>query len=146
MRPKKERETVTEVMSACGVLCSGCAAYRGEAKGIALQKRGAEGWLRIYGRSERSEDMTCGGCVSSDAEVFHTSRTCKARLCCRSKGFSSCAECPEVDCPLLAKAQSVWDGVPEIAETLSLADFEAFARPYLDVRGRLARARRRAPR
>jgi hypothetical protein len=44
-------------------------------------------------------------------------------------------------CALLAKAQAVWDGVPRIAKTLSPADREAYAKPYLGHRRRLAAAR-----
>lgn len=42
---------------------------------------------------------------------------------------------------MLEKAQSVWDGVPKIAATLSPADLKAYAKPYLDHRRRLAAAR-----
>jgi hypothetical protein len=131
---------MNKMMSACGVLCSGCAAYFGHAKGVAHQERSAAAWRRIYGLNETIEHMSCGGCLAPDDRVFHTSRTCKARLCCRSKGFGSCAECPVEQCPDLEKAQSVWDGVPEIAKGLSRQDFIAYAQPYCDARRRLAEA------
>jgi Protein of unknown function (DUF3795) len=131
-----------EVMSACGVLCSGCAAFRGDVKGVEHQERSAAAWRRIYRMKVTSEQMACGGCLAPDEEVYPSSRTCKARNCCRAKGFTSCAECGETaSCPMLAKAQSVWDGVPKIAATLSPADFEAYAKPYLDPRRRLTAAR-----
>jgi hypothetical protein len=130
-----------EVMGACGVLCSGCAAYLGDAKGVEHQKRTVAAWQRIYGLKETVEHIACGGCLAHDDKVFHTSRGCKARNCCRAKGFAGCAECGEESCALLEKAQSVWDSVPRIASKLSQADFEAYARPYLDVRRRLAAAR-----
>ncbi|HTR22777.1 MAG TPA: DUF3795 domain-containing protein [Terriglobales bacterium] len=131
-------------ISACGVICSDCPAYRAAEKGIAHQKRTAEAWLRIYERKERYEDVSCGGCPSSDDEVFHTSRPCQARRCCISKRFASCAECPVENCVDLERAQSVWDGVSEIASTLSQPDFVSYAEPYLDPRGRLNKARRAA--
>ena len=129
---------MSEMMSACGVLCSGCAAYRGDVKGVERQKRTVAAWRRIYGMKETPEHIACGGCLCPDEEVFHSSRTCKARNCCRAKGFASCGECNQGSCPKLEKAQSVWDVVPKIAATLSPADFEAYARPYLDHRRRLA--------
>jgi len=131
------------VMSACGVLCSECPAYLGKARGAAHQKRTAAAWRRIYGLSEKSENISCGGCQGSDAEVFHTSRNCTARRCCRSRGFTSCAECDVQRCPDLKRAQSVWDEVPDVARTLSEAHFIAYARPYCGHRRRLAAARRR---
>jgi len=134
---------MARMMAACGVLCSGCAAYLGRTGNPADRERGAAGWHRIYGLNEKPENMSCGGCQSPDEEVFHTCRACRARLCCRSKGFANCAECEVKTCPDLKKAQSGWDGVPEIAKTLSRDDFVLFAQPYLGHRRRLAAARAR---
>jgi hypothetical protein len=128
-------------MSACGVLCSECPAHQGAEKGPEHQARVVEAWRRIYGLEEKPEHIDCGGCLSPDNEVFHSSRTCTARLCCLSKGFKSCAECPQDVCALLERAQSVWDGVPKLAAVLSEADFAVYARPYCAHRKRLAAAR-----
>lgn len=137
---------MTAIMSACGVLCSECPAYLGDERGVVHQQRTAEAWLKIYDRPELSESISCGGCLSADSEVFYTSIRCKARRCCRSKGLSSCAQCSVEGCPDLEKAQSVWDGVPEIAKTLSRADFIQYAQPYCDHRRRLAEAREKMTR
>jgi hypothetical protein len=130
------------MMSACGVLCSDCPAYLGDAKGVAHQERTVTAWRRIYGLNERTENISCGGCCGPDDQLFHTSRTCKARRCCRSKGFITCTECPVERCPDLEKAQSVWDEVPDLVRTLSREDFVNYAQPYCDHRRRLAEARR----
>jgi hypothetical protein len=132
---------MAKMMSSCGVLCSDCPAYRGDAKGVTHQERTAAAWKRIYGLSEVRENISCAGCLGPDDRLFHTSRTCAARLCCRSKGFETCAECPVESCPDLEKAQSVWDGVPEIAKALSPEDFVTYAQPYCGHRRRLAAAR-----
>ncbi len=134
---------MTRMMSACGVLCSQCPAHLAREKGRAHQKRTADAWRRIYGLREPAANISCGGCLGPDSQVFHASRACKARRCCRSKGFSSCAECPVESCPDLETAQSVWDAVPRLADVLSRADFAAYARPYCGHRGRLAAARAR---
>ncbi len=130
------------VMSACGVLCSECAAYLAASRGPAYQKEAAGGWSRIYGFQVEPEQMSCGGCLSSDEQVFHSSVRCAARRCCLGKGLSSCAECPEESCEFLAKAQSNWDTVPEISAMLSASDFEKYARPYCGYRERFEAARR----
>ena len=129
------------MMSACGVLCSDCPAYFGDAKGITHQKRTAAAWRRIYGLNETFENISCGGCLGPDDKLFHTSRNCKARRCCLSKGFATCAECPAEQCPDLERAQSVWDEVPDIAKSLPRQDFVIYAEPYCDHRRRLAEAR-----
>jgi hypothetical protein len=131
----------SEMMSACGVICSDCPAFLAAAKGVAHQRRTVEAWRRIYGLNETVENISCGGCLGPDDEVFHTSWRCKARRCCRLKGFSSCAECPSESCQKLERAQSVWDEVPQLASTLSPTDFDSYARPYCGHRGRLAAAR-----
>ncbi len=134
------------MMSACGVLCSDCPAYLGDAKGAGHQRCTAAAWLRIYGLKETPGDISCAGCLGPDDRLFHTSRTCRARRCCRGKGFAGCAECSVEACADLEKAQSVWDEVPDLAASLSRADFVAYARPYCGHRRRLAAARRAARR
>ena len=128
-------------MSACGVLCTDCPAYLGETKGLAYQQQVAEAWHRIYGLNEVASNISCSGCLGPFEEVFHTSRQCKARDCCLAKGFSNCAECPDLSCEILEKAQSVWDEVPEQISRISASDFETYARPYCGHRQRLAAAR-----
>lgn len=133
---------MARMMSACGVLCSGCPAYLGADKGVAHQKRTVAAWRRIYGLNETIENIHCSGCLGPDHQLFHTSRGCKARRCCRAKGFATCAECPVERCRDLEMAQSVWDEVPAIAKTLSQEDFDNYAQPYCEHRRRLTEARR----
>lgn len=133
---------MNKVMSACGVICSDCAAYCAASKGLAYQKEAAEAWTRIYGFQVEPEQMSCGGCLSSDDQVFHSSARCTARRCCLTKGLNSCAECPETSCELLARAQSNWDAVPGIGSRLSASDFEKYAQPYCGYRERFEAARR----
>lgn len=142
VREIQRRNTMGNVMSACGVICSDCAAYHAASRGVPYQKEAGEAWSRIYGFQVELEKMSCGGCLSADDQVFYTSVKCAARRCCLSKGFSSCAECPEDSCDLLRKAQSNWDTVPEIGAKLSESDFEKYAKPYCGYRERFEAARR----
>ncbi len=130
-----------KMMSVCGVMCSECSAYLGAQKGIAHQRRTVEAWDRIYDLKETPENISCGGCLGSDKDLFHTSGRCKARRCCRRKGFRSCAECSMDPCPDIERAQSVWDEVPEIGSKLSRRDFAKYAKAYCGHRERLAAAR-----
>src|SRR5512135_816697 len=107
------------MMSACGVMCSECPAYRAAEKGRAHQERTAASWRRIYHLRERPEDIACGGCLGPDEKLFHTSVGCQARRCCTAKGFVSCAECADTACAHLEKAQAIWDDVPSLRATLS---------------------------
>jgi hypothetical protein len=132
---------MARMMSACGVWCSDCPAYHAETKGVAHQRRTVEAWRRIYRLHETIEHISCGGCLGPDEELFHTSRTCKARRCCRERQFQSCADCSNVPCKDLEAAQSLWDVVPALSSKLSRADFDNYARPYCGHRRRLAAAR-----
>ncbi len=129
------------MMSVCGVLCSDCPAYLGKAKGVAHQESTAAAWQRIYGLNMAAEQISCGGCLGPDDELFHTSRACKTRRCCRSKSLDNCAECPLESCADLEKSQSQWDEVPDLIGILSHEDFIAYAQPYCGHRRRLAAVR-----
>ncbi len=136
---------MTEMMPVCGVMCSECPAFDGASKGTVHQRRTVEAWRRIYGLSETPENITCGGCLGSDRDLFHTSGRCRARSCCLSKALSNCGECAKQSCEDLEKAQSVWDEVPEIGSRLSREDFAEYARAYCGHRERLAEVRRNRP-
>jgi hypothetical protein len=129
------------MMSVCGVLCSECPAFHAKEKGRAHQRRTASAWQRIYSLHEKAGDVSCGGCLGPDKDLFHTSLRCKARRCCLAKGLKSCAECRAKKCSRLEKAQTTWDEVPQLAAHLSPAEFAAYARPYCQHRERLQRAR-----
>jgi len=126
----RKGEKMSDMMAACGVMCSDCPAYHGRVKGIEYQRQTVEAWKRIYALTERAENISCGGCLGSDADLFHTSVGCSASRCCLSHAFKSCAECPMESCTDLEKAQAVWDGVPEIGARLSPVDFDTYARAY----------------
>ena len=129
------------MISACGVLCSECPAFLGKTNGPQYRQEAAAAWRRIYRLRATPEQMSCGGCLAADDEVFHTCRKCEARLCCRGKGFATCGECPDPACAKLEKAQSVWDSVPALAGRLSASDFDTYAKPYCGHRERLASVR-----
>lgn len=128
---------MAQVMSACGVLCSGCPAYLGKTKGLEHQQQTAKAWKRIYRLNAKAETLSCGGCQGPENELLVYCRKCKAQQCCRDRGFRSCAECPVKSCALLRKAQAVWDGVPKLEKVLSRSDFAKYAKPYCGHRERL---------
>jgi hypothetical protein len=133
---------MARMMSACGVRCSECPAYLGNVRGVGHQQRTEAAWKRIYGLNESAENIACGGCLAPDDQVFHTCRAGKARLCCHSKNFNPCAECPVERCPDLENAQSLWDELSDLATTLPHEDFVTYVEPYCNHRHRLAEARR----
>ncbi len=132
---------MTRMMAACGVLCSGCPAFRDKDDGVDQQETVAA-WRRASGLKRKAGNISCRGCLGPDDHVFHTCRKCDARRCFREKGLRSCAECFVKSCVLLEKAQAQWDGVPKLVEVVSRGDFAKYVKPYCNHRERLERARR----
>ncbi len=132
---------MSTVMSACGVLCSGCPAFHGKDKGVEQQKIAAEAWKRIFKLRVEPQSLTCGGCQGPKGDLYPSCKRCKAQQCCRKKGLRSCAECSVEPCALLEHAQALWDGVPKLERTLSRDDFITYVKPYCGHRERLQRAR-----
>jgi len=132
---------MTRMMSACGVKCSGCPAFRDREDRIDREKR-VTAWRRIYGLNQEAENISCGGCLGPDDQLFHTCRKCKARRCFRRKGLRSCVACTVESCALLEKAQAQWDGVAKLVEVVPRADFAKYVEPYCNHRERVERARR----
>lgn len=133
------------MMSACGVLCSGCPAFHARDKGPAFQKRTADAWRRIFGLDMPPEDISCGGCLGQDEELIRPSRHCAARRCALGRGLPGCAECSQQVCDDLEQAQALWDEVPNLRPQLSHDDFATYAAPYCGHRRRLADARAGRP-
>jgi hypothetical protein len=132
---------MTRMMSACGVLCSNCPAFRDRNDGIAQQET-AMVWRRTHGLKKNAEDTSWGGCLGPEDQLFHTCRKCEARRCCGTKGLRSCAECTVASCALLEKAQAGWDEVPTLVQALSPTDFANYVKGYCGPRKQLQRARR----
>jgi len=134
---------MTARMSACGVLCSECPAFLAHRAGDpAMRERVAAAWHELYGLDFGPDVIRCGGCFGPDDQLFHTSRRCAARRCCRSRGLASCAKCGDRPCADLEKAQSVWDGLEERAATLPRSVFREFVQPYCGARRRVPNAPR----
>ena len=49
------------IMSACGVQCSECGAYRAASKGLPYQQEDADAWRRIYGGMRRQRAFHVAG-------------------------------------------------------------------------------------
>jgi hypothetical protein len=129
---------MTGRISACGVICTDCPAYlAGQAKDPAARARVATAWHDLYGLNFGADVISCGGCFGSDEDLFFTSRKCAARRCCQARALPHCAECPARPCADLERAQSVWDGLEERAQTLPEPVFREFVLPYCHARERV---------
>lgn len=62
------------VQSRCGLLCNEC---------------------------EWKETCGCGGCIETNGHPFHGE--CSIAICCQSKGYIHCGQCPDMPCEQLYK-------------------------------------------
>lgn len=131
-------------MSACGVVCSECGAYRARLSGDpAHRERVANAWRTLFQMDVPPEALQCAGCLSVGAPVFPSCKDCWVRECVLSKGIAHCGLCDQYPCAELERVQAQYDGLEKLAQTISEEEFAEFVLPYCHVRERLAAAVRR---
>ena len=48
---------------------------------------------------EFKKPFNCGGCIETNGHPFHGE--CPVAVCCQSKGYIHCGQCPDIPCKLL---------------------------------------------
>ena len=92
----------------CGLYCGACLIYRCTQDGHLATA------AATLGRPE--EGLACDGCRSS--RVTLACRDCWYRDCPAKRGFTSCAECPEMPCDSLKSLQTRMPHLVEIVDNL----------------------------
>ncbi len=100
--------TETRLDAYCGLYCGACLTYQATRAGDLAAA------ARVLGRPE--EGLACDGCRS--ARVTDACRECWYRDCPTGKGYSSCAECPEMPCASLKSLQTRMPHLVEIVGNL----------------------------
>jgi len=104
------------MIAACGLLCHECPAFLARQNGDkALQEKTAREWSRMYEADLKPEEIRCTGCQTEGSELFSHCLECSYRSCAHSKGYTTCAECPDYPCEEL---QSFFTFVPEAKTVL----------------------------
>lgn len=92
----------------CGLYCGACLIYQ------STQANDLAAAARAFGRPE--EGLACDGCRS--ARVTSSCRDCWYRDCPTGRGYSSCAECPDMPCESLKSLQRRRPHLIEIVDNL----------------------------
>ena len=89
------------LVGACGLYCGECEVYVAFSEGdLEKQEEIAESISRQFGAEVGPEQIICGGCRGPE-EISFCAR-CKIRPCAAARGFTTCAECDEMnDCVTL---------------------------------------------
>lgn len=106
-----------KLISCCGLNCATCDAYIATmANDDDLRARTAEKWTTEYNASGITPEMiNCTGCREPGVKISHV-ETCEIRLCARSKGFQTCAECELLEtCSIVGNVHKY---TPEALENL----------------------------
>jgi hypothetical protein len=108
---------MTEMVGACGLICSECTAYVATQSGDpqALEQVAAS-WRTEYSNpSITPEGVVCDGCMAeSERRCFHCAE-CDIRACCVERGLASCGECQEYACD---KVNGLLEMVPAARQVL----------------------------
>lgn len=106
-----------KLTACCGLNCEACDAYIATMKNSdELRKATAEKWQKMFNAPEiKIESINCTGCRSTGV-IFAHCYECKIRICAKSKGFETCAECGSLGtCKIVA---SIHEYSPEALENL----------------------------
>ena len=90
--PKK----LSDLVAVCGFDCSDCPAYKAtHSNDIEEKKRVAEKWSKAAGHTVTVEEILCDGCRAGGRLVAYCA-ACNIRTCAVSKGYLTCAQCPDM--------------------------------------------------
>jgi hypothetical protein len=93
-----------KLISCCGLNCLTCEARVATLKNDdSLRKITADKWKVMYNAAELlPEAINCTGCREEGVKFQHCLE-CGIRNCVHSKGYETCADCPEIEkCEMLA--------------------------------------------
>ena len=119
---------LTELATYCGLYCGACDIYQKrfsiagnelkklldayDFKSISKQIPGMEGYDTFY-KVLNTIIFFFGQCFTCKKNGGNPQ--CQIRICARKKGYTNCAECPELGCD---KLKAITDGYPEAKENL----------------------------
>jgi len=108
---------MSQMIGACGLICSECSAYKAtQANDADAIARTAEKWHREHGGDFKPEDVWCDGCMSaSERKCSYARAGCGVRACAVGRGVANCGVCDEYGCE---KMTAFVQGVPQMRETL----------------------------
>ena len=101
-----------DLIACCGLDCEKCDARKATVNNDdALRERTAKMWAEANNTTIMAEHINCMGCRVEGAKFIFCSEMCPVRKCVRGKGYSTCAECAEID--TCGKVGQVFRNAPE---------------------------------
>ena len=104
------------MVGCCGLECTRCEAFVATSNNDdALRAKVAEDWAKRYNAPIKPEHINCTGCQSAGVKTYYCDQLCEVRKCATKRSFSTCAECADYACALLAP---ILDAAPAARATL----------------------------
>ncbi len=107
-----------ELIACCGLDCGQCEARIATvADDQTMREMVAEKWRTLYNAPGiTAASINCTGCRMAGAKFAHCETTCEIRKCVKTKGYDSCADCPEMElCKIVGEIFSI---IPEARNNL----------------------------
>ncbi|MFA7390254.1 MAG: DUF3795 domain-containing protein [Proteiniphilum sp.] len=91
--------------SACGFICEECEAYKAtQSMDMEVLTRHQANYREQFGKDISIDELLCDGCRSSGRQISFCA-ICEIRKCAITRGFDTCAECPDFPC---RKGAFIW--------------------------------------
>ena len=87
-----------DLIAYCGLDCETCEAYIAtQNDDDALRRKVAKLWSELNGVEITPEMINCDGCRVDGRKTVYCDSLCPIRKCARSKDYSTCGDCSELD-------------------------------------------------
>ena len=93
-----EIHPMNQMIGCCGLNCETCDAYLATIHNDqALREKTAKLWAELNHAPILPEHIHCEGCRAHGAKTVFCESLCAIRQCVMKKGFTTCADCPELE-------------------------------------------------
>jgi hypothetical protein len=107
---------MNKLIAVCGLDCAACNAYiASKTNDDELRTRTAAEWSKAFNFDFKPEMINCHGCTATDGVQIGHCADCGMRLCAISRGYATCAACPDFGCE---KTAAFWKDCPEAKKNL----------------------------
>lgn len=98
---------LSDLIAFCGFDCSNCPAYKATHGNDEKEKaRVAKKWSKAAGKKMTPADILCDGCRVPGGRLVAYCAECNIRTCALSKGYITCAHCPECPCEKITQPKA----------------------------------------
>lgn len=114
------------LIACCGNRCDLCPSYFPNLKKYKKSDI-TNGWLRHHNYERDPDSIGCVGCLINGK---HDRENCPIKICCESRDYDNCSECPDMICDLLKNDINVLESAKKRFSDMPEKDYRMFFYPY----------------